>query len=956
MAVSSVVDWNETNPDVTGQENLSPEAVQMLSGILSAETLLPLESLIATIENVDLKKLIRQFVGMLIFAINVLVDRLNNVLSGVFEKKEYVKLDQENKQLAQELDAARNLIAQEEKCNAELKLENDQLWSKGAGLTEIFLHQMEIQKRLVTEKYQTARESYHRLQPDFDNDPDDDSPVESEIDEMEEDFPDAAEYEKLLFVNKDQGRNEDEDQSDGDQGAEDDLKDTDAGDKASQNGSDSQQKAGDTKNTSKKKTQKKAGQQSKTKKTKKTKKAASTAEQGKAADDANASSPGNKKTRTKRSENTKKDDPETEQPMSDHTAADETDEKSSNSKKKREYKTRVPGDQQAVIQDVQFHKYQVRLPNDVIITQDTPFTEEDIRRQLRIHELPYDVKSIKLHENASKIERIEYFQVVHSISLEITYYDNTEEAAKETVKEMAEEATQETAEVTTQETAETIKEAVEEGTRETVDHTIEEPVKETPVPLSEDNSDPMAEEPSAQETEKASETTEGTQIDNDLPLHEEQSTETNSGGKKGAKGSKGGRGKGRNGKKKDKGSKKAAKARHKKRVQQREAKRGRRKIMHIKTSVGGIFHLNSHLAPSLLAWVLTLHFSLCVSVYRILSQIWQKGVGISEATLYNWMSIGARDLRPLADYMFTIFKQTNTYAHADESPGIVLQEPERDNQTKSYFWFYVTVNWAEHQICIMRYHPGRKGEFAAEDLQGFSGKLITDAYAAYNCVQKIVRCMCNSHSRRYFFFAAKFGCTARRRRKAREIVELYDTLFALERSFKAQGFSAAQILEARQKQSKPIFDQIVRLSEEIINDKQYANSQLYRAAAYAYNNREALGQFLNDGLVPLSNNRCERMVKPFALLRSNSLLFASPNGATNAAICFSVIKTAELNGLDPQSYLEYVFQRISETSKELRNTKEFLDTILPWAEGPQKNCARIVRTKMDHDETFRKVA
>ena len=932
MAVSSVVDWNETNPDVTGQENLSPEAVQMLSGILSAETLFPLESLMTMIENSNLQKMIRKFVCMLIFAINVLVKRLSDVLSGVFEKEEYVKLDQENKQLAQELDAARNLIAQEEKRNAELKMENEQLWSKGAGLTEIFLHHLEIQKRLETEKYQTARESHHRLQPDCENDPDNDAPVEFEIDEMEEDFPAAAEYKKLLFVNQDKESNEDEDQSDGDQGAEDGLEGTDKGDEASQNGSDCQQKSSDTKDTSKKKTQTKAGQQ-KTKKTKKTaKKAGSPAEQDQATDDANTNSPGNKKVRTKRSENTKKDDLETEQPMADHTASDEADGKSGNRQKKREYKTRVPGDQQAVINNVQVHKYQVCLPNGEIITQDTPFTEEDIRRQLRVHAFPHDVKTIKMHENASVIERIEYLQVIHSISLEIACYDNTE-ATKENVQEMNEE--------TAQETAKTVKEAVEETT----------------VPLSEDNSDPMTEEQPAQETEKASEVPESAQMDNDLSSHEEQNTEKDCGGeKKGTKGSKGGCGKSRKGKKKDKGSKKAAKARHKKHVQQREAKRCRRKIIHIKTSVGGIFHRNSHLTPSLLAWVLALHFSLCVSVYRILSQIWQKGVGVSEATIYNWMSIGAQDLRPLADYMFAIFKQTNTYAHADESPGIVLQEPGRDNQTKSYFWFYVTVDWAEHQICIMRYHPGRKGEFAADDLQGFAGKLITDAYAAYNCVQEIIRCMCNSHSRRYFFYAAKFGCTARRRRKAREIVELYDILFALERSFKAQGFSAAQILEARKKQSKPIFDQIVRLSEEIINDKQYANSQLYRAAAYAYNNREALGQFLNDGLVPLSNNRCERMVKPFALLRSNSLLFASPNGATNAAICFSVIKTAELNGLDPQSYLEYVFQRISETSKELRNTKEFLDTILPWAEGPQKNCARIVRTKMDHDETFRKVA
>ena len=392
----------------------------------------------------------------------------------------------------------------------------------------------------------------------------------------------------------------------------------------------------------------------------------------------------------------------------------------------------------------------------------------------------------------------------------------------------------------------------------------------------------------------------------------------------------------------------------------RQAKKAQRKskkkykLIRGKTNAWKPYRKNSHVTASLLAKLLTTHFVLMASVFRIVNMFWLKGMGISQGTVYNWISIAAKDLLPLATLMMEELK-TCGYIHADETTGQVHREDGRDDDKKSYFFFYVTASWALHKVCCVKYHPGRSGAFAEEDLKGWVGKLITDAYQGYNKVVGIIRCMCLSHARRYFFLAAKFGCTSHRRAKAKQIVALFDQLFANERTYKQEGLTFEQILERRQKESKKIFDSISCLSLEIVESDKYKSSQLFRAASYFCNNKEGLSQFLNDGKVPLSNNLAERMVKPFALFRANCLFSGSPKGAANTTTCFTVVRTAELNGLDVQSYLEYVFTQIGDTPEKQRD-REFWLSLLPWAEGPQAHCGKIVRGKRSENETFREVA
>ena len=56
----------------------------------------------------------------------------------------------------------------------------------------------------------------------------------------------------------------------------------------------------------------------------------------------------------------------------------------------------------------------------------------------------------------------------------------------------------------------------------------------------------------------------------------------------------------------------------------------------------------------------------------------------------------------------------------------------------------------------------------------------------------------------------------------------------------------------------------------------------------------------------------------------------SPAGGKAAAIAYTLIETAKLNGLDPQTWLADVFHRIPE------HPSNRIDELLPWNCNPDK--------------------
>ena len=70
--------------------------------------------------------------------------------------------------------------------------------------------------------------------------------------------------------------------------------------------------------------------------------------------------------------------------------------------------------------------------------------------------------------------------------------------------------------------------------------------------------------------------------------------------------------------------------------------------------------------------------------------------------------------------------------------------------------------------------------------------------------------------------------------------------------------------------------------------------------------------------------------RTLVLERKNYLFMGSPAGGKAAAIAYTLIETAKLNGLDPQAWLADVLLRIPE------HPSNRIDELLPWHCKPDK--------------------
>ena len=68
--------------------------------------------------------------------------------------------------------------------------------------------------------------------------------------------------------------------------------------------------------------------------------------------------------------------------------------------------------------------------------------------------------------------------------------------------------------------------------------------------------------------------------------------------------------------------------------------------------------------------------------------------------------------------------------------------------------------------------------------------------------------------------------------------------------------------------------------------------------------------YVSHGQVEIDNNTAERSLRPIALGRKNYLFAGSVAGGERAAVIYTLLGTAKLNGLNPTEYLSCVLRRI----------------------------------------------
>lgn len=113
------------------------------------------------------------------------------------------------------------------------------------------------------------------------------------------------------------------------------------------------------------------------------------------------------------------------------------------------------------------------------------------------------------------------------------------------------------------------------------------------------------------------------------------------------------------------------------------------------------------------------------------------------------------------------------------------------------------------------------------------------------------------------------------------------------------------------------------------SSKIITNEKLKTALTYVKNQHVELGEFLNDGTIPLTTNLVERSIRPFVVHRRTWLFADTPAGAVCNAVMYSLIESAILNNLNIIKCIEYLLTALPQLDN--LNDENELEKYLPWS-------------------------
>lgn len=347
---------------------------------------------------------------------------------------------------------------------------------------------------------------------------------------------------------------------------------------------------------------------------------------------------------------------------------------------------------------------------------------------------------------------------------------------------------------------------------------------------------------------------------------------------------------------------------------------------------------------SLAAHIFYQKFAMGVPLHRLEKDFYRMGLVLSRATMSHWV------IRMSEEWFAPIYERIHQkllrsgVLHMDETRIQCNKEPGKKASSESFMWVIQSAKCEPIKATFFYYSRSRSGEVAKKLLTGFNGYLITDAYSGYEKVEKIKRCLCFSHLRRYFIESIPLDSKGKKLTgsKGAQGQSYIDLLFEFEKKIKDLPFEEKKA--QRQVGAKSILDAFWSWVEET-SKLTTTNEKLTKALNYATNHKEDFMTFLEDGRIEISNNLCESHIRPFAVARKSWLFADTPNGATANAVLYTLVESAKQNDLNVYQYLDYLLTKMPEMDYAYRNHPELLDAYLPWSEELPEECRLIQKNK-----------
>jgi transposase len=331
--------------------------------------------------------------------------------------------------------------------------------------------------------------------------------------------------------------------------------------------------------------------------------------------------------------------------------------------------------------------------------------------------------------------------------------------------------------------------------------------------------------------------------------------------------------------------------------------------------------------PAMLAHLLVAKYCDSLPLYRQAEIYAREGVELDRSTLCDWVGQAAWLLDPVAaairKHVFAADK-----IHGDDTPVPVLA-PGLGRTKTGRLWVYVRDDrpfaGEAPPAAAYFYSPDRGGEHPAAHLTNFTGLLQADGYAGFEALYHpartkpgpITEVACWAHCRRKIFDVWETTKSP----VAKEALDHIAAIYAIEAKAR---FAPAADRVALRAETAPLLDALFSWIGAALT-RLSGKSELAKAFRYAVERRLALSRFLTDGRLEADNNIAENAIRTIAVGRKNYLFAGSDSGGERAASIYTMVQTAKLNGLNPETYLKNILTSIAEGHPINR-----IAELLPW--------------------------
>ena len=277
----------------------------------------------------------------------------------------------------------------------------------------------------------------------------------------------------------------------------------------------------------------------------------------------------------------------------------------------------------------------------------------------------------------------------------------------------------------------------------------------------------------------------------------------------------------------------------------------------------------------------------------------RQGLTVTSQTLWDQIEGLATWLQP-AWVRLGAHQRTTPLLHVDETPWRMADRGNRPSR----WWAWVSRS---EDGAYFEIKDSRSKDAGSALLAGYTGRVMSDGYAAYHamhkaalreCGKSFTHAHCWSHVRRKFIeLETTFPA------EAKEALKRIDAIFALEREFPEHRTDDPTLqlrAKMRTERSAPL---IASLGAWLHALQPLPQSGLGKAVQYTANLWQGLILFLADPRIPLSNNAAERVVRGPVVGRKNYYGARSERGCQVAAILYSLLESAKLCNIEPSAYL-----------------------------------------------------